>query len=99
MWVTGVQTCALPICNDGDPTVLQPIGSGIGHIAMRARRLGVDPLLVLVAINYGRKPGELKSASVFMDVPSDELPEKPIAISRHIAGHLQEAVNRAVELY
>ena len=34
-------------CNDVDPTQVQPIGSGIGHIAFRAHKLGVDPAQML----------------------------------------------------
>jgi 1-acyl-sn-glycerol-3-phosphate acyltransferase len=86
-------------CNDGDPRLLQPVSSGIGHIAVRARALGVDPALVVIGFHYGPDAGTLKSASVYIDVPEEPLPEKPIQISRLVAEKLQGAVDRSVELY
>ncbi|MBY6436676.1 1-acyl-sn-glycerol-3-phosphate acyltransferase [Rhodococcus kroppenstedtii] len=86
-------------CNEGDPTVLQHVGSGIGHIVARARAKGVDPTLVVMGLHYGPPPGRYRGASVHIDVPDLTLPEKPITIARTVAEYLQVAVELSVSEY
>lgn len=86
-------------CNDGDPAVLQHVGSGVGHIIARARARGVEPKLVVMGLHYGPPPGKYRSASVHIDVPEIDLPDKPVSISRTVAEHLQVAVELSVRQY
>lgn len=86
-------------CNEGDPRTLQHVGSGIGHIAKRARAKGIEPRLVLMGLNYGPPPGKYRGASVYLDVYEGELPDKPMAYARVVAERLQVAVDRAVRMY
>ncbi|MGN7134818.1 lysophospholipid acyltransferase family protein [Rhodococcoides corynebacterioides] len=86
-------------CNDGDPAVLQHVGSGIGHIIARARAKDVDPTLVVMGLHYGPPPGRFRGASVHIDVPDLTLPEKPITIARTVAEYLQVAVELSVSEY
>ncbi|EME16648.1 lysophospholipid acyltransferase family protein [Rhodococcus triatomae] len=81
-------------CNVGDPTRLQAVGSGVGHITSRAIRLGVTPALLHMGISYG---GDTKGASVYFAAPVTDLPDKPAAITRLVHERLQEAVDGAVE--
>ncbi|MBY6367729.1 lysophospholipid acyltransferase family protein [Rhodococcoides corynebacterioides] len=86
-------------CNEGCPAVLQHVGSGIGHIVVRARAKGIEPTLVVMGLHYGPPPGRFRSASVHIDVPDLTLPEKPITIARTVAEYLQVAVELAVSEY
>ncbi|MBM7416486.1 MULTISPECIES: 1-acyl-sn-glycerol-3-phosphate acyltransferase [Nocardiaceae] len=86
-------------CNEGDPTVLQHVGSGIGHIVTRARTRGVEPRLVVMGLHYGPPPGRYRSASVHIDVPDIVLPDKPVSIARTVAEYLQVAVELSVRQY
>lgn len=86
-------------CNDGDPAVLQHVGSGIGHIVSRARTRGVEPKLVVMGLHYGPPPGKYTGASVHIDVPDIDLPDKPVSISRTVAEYLQVAVELSVREY
>ncbi|GAA5045737.1 lysophospholipid acyltransferase family protein [Nocardia callitridis] len=94
-------------CNDIDPTQVQPVGSGIGHIAFRAQKLGVEPVLVSMALSYGQRPDpsvsptkeEARSASFYFGVPVAELPSKPGEIARLVRTDLQRALDGAVAAY
>ncbi|NIL77001.1 1-acyl-sn-glycerol-3-phosphate acyltransferase [Rhodococcus sp. B10] len=86
-------------CNLEDPTQVQKVGSGIGHIAVRARKLGVEPILVCIGLSYGPESTKLKSASVYIDAPIRDLPDKPIDIARVVSTGLQKAVDGAVAAY
>ncbi|CAM4422843.1 lysophospholipid acyltransferase family protein [Nocardia ninae] len=94
-------------CNEVDPTQVQPVGSGIGHIAFRAMKLGVEPVLVSMGLSYGRRldptvqpnKEEAKSASFYFGKPITELPNKPGDIARLVRADLQQALDGAVAAY
>ncbi|MGW0040281.1 lysophospholipid acyltransferase family protein [Rhodococcus sp. NPDC003348] len=90
-------------CNEGDPTQLQAVGSGVGHITSRAVRLGVAPVLVHMGISYGGtgegRTDNVRGASIYFDTPVTDLPEKPAAIARLVHDRLQDAVDGAVARY
>jgi len=86
-------------CNLEDPTKVQHVGSGLGHIVARARERGVEPVLVCVGLSYGPGSERLKSASVYIDNPITELPAKPIAITRVVTDGMQKALDGAVAAY
>lgn len=86
-------------CNLEDETKVQHVGSGIGHIASRAGKLGVKPALLCIGLSYGPGSSKLKSASVYMDQPITDLPEKPIEFARLVAENLQRALDGAVAAY
>ncbi len=85
-------------CNETDPTRVQAVGSGIGHIAHRAVKLGVQPAFVFMGLSYG--PGEsVKSASYYIDVPATDFPDKPGAIAKFVRERMQDALDGAVKNY
>ncbi|MEV0948058.1 lysophospholipid acyltransferase family protein [Rhodococcus sp. NPDC049939] len=91
-------------CNEEDPTQLQLINSGIGHIAKRAVDRGVSPVLLSVGISYGpdaQGPDteNVKSASVYIGQPFPDLPSRPMDIARVVQKDLQSAVDGAVAAY
>ncbi|PXX65480.1 acyltransferase-like protein [Nocardia tenerifensis] len=94
-------------CNEVDPAQVQPVGSGIGHIAFRAMKLGVEPVLVSMGLSYGPRADpavqptkeEAKSASFYFGVPITELPSKPAEIARLVRADLQRALDGAVAAY
>ncbi|WP_433196689.1 lysophospholipid acyltransferase family protein [Nocardia sp. CA-107356] len=94
-------------CNEVDHTEVQSVGSGIGHIAFRAMKLGAEPVLVSMALSYGPRPDptlpvtkeEAKAASVYFGVPITELPAKPAEIARLVRTDLQQALDGAVHAY
>ncbi|MFD6155236.1 lysophospholipid acyltransferase family protein [Nocardia sp. NPDC060256] len=94
-------------CNEVDPTQVQPVGSGIGHIAFRAMKLGVEPVLVSMGLSYGPRADptvqpdkeQAKSASFYFGVPITELPSKPGDIARLVRTDLQQALDGAVAAY
>ncbi|WP_433681488.1 lysophospholipid acyltransferase family protein [Nocardia sp. CA-119907] len=94
-------------CNEIDHTEVQPVGSGIGHIAFRAMKLGAQPVLVSMALSYGPRADptvpvtkeEAKAASVYFGVPITELPAKPAEIARLVRTDLQQALDGAVAAY
>ncbi|WP_280329521.1 lysophospholipid acyltransferase family protein [Nocardia wallacei] len=94
-------------CNDVDPTRVQAVGSGIGHIAFRAMKLGARPALVSLGLSYGPRPDptveptaeEVKSASFHFGVPVPELPARPAEIARVVREQLQLALDGAVAAY
>lgn len=86
-------------CNLEDPSVIQHVGSGIGHIAVRARAAGVEPVLVCIGLSYGPGKANLKSASVYIDDAITDLPEKPIDITRVVAAGMQKALDGAIAAY
>ncbi|CAB4936005.1 unannotated protein [freshwater metagenome] len=86
-------------CNLEDPTTVQHVGSGIGHIAMRARKLAVEPTLICIGLSYGPGSAKVKQASVYFDTPITDLPQKPIDITRVVAEGMQKALDGAVAAY
>ncbi|MBH0778673.1 lysophospholipid acyltransferase family protein [Nocardia bovistercoris] len=94
-------------CNDVDPTQVQAVGSGIGHIAFRAMKLGVAPALVSLGLSYGPRADpaveptkeEAKSALFYLGNPVAELPAKPADIARLVRADLQIALDGAVANY
>ena len=85
--------------NDVDPTQVQPVGSGIGHIAARAMKLGVEPTMVYVGLSYGPTQESFTSASFFIDMPQSDLPTKPMDITRAVTRGMQRALDEAVARY
>ncbi|GAB4589774.1 lysophospholipid acyltransferase family protein [Nocardia sp. IFM 10818] len=93
-------------CNDVDHTRIQTVGTGIGHIAFRAKKLGANPVLVSLGLSYGpRDPKvepskeEATSASFYFGAPVAELPTKPAEITRVVRDELQTALDGAVKAY
>ncbi|MEV6431383.1 1-acyl-sn-glycerol-3-phosphate acyltransferase [Nocardia sp. NPDC051463] len=94
-------------CNDVDQTQVQAVGSGIGHIAFRAMKLGAVPALVSMGLSYGTRPDpsiavtkeEAKSASFYFGLPITELPARPAEIARLVHTDLQRALDGAVAAY
>lgn len=85
-------------CNLEDPSQVQKVGSGVGHIIVRARKLGVEPVLICIGLSYG--PGtSFKSASVYIDEPITSLPTKPMDIARVVADKMQKSLDGAVAAY
>ncbi|NNH74442.1 1-acyl-sn-glycerol-3-phosphate acyltransferase [Nocardia uniformis] len=93
-------------CNNVDPTQVQSVGSGIGHIGFRAMKLGAQPVLVSLGLSYGPRTDptvepskeEAKSASFYFGVPV-ELPARPAEIARLVRAELQTALDGAVAAY
>ena len=81
------------------PPAVHHVGSGIGHIAMRARKLGVEPTLICIGLSYGPGSAKVKQASVYFDTPITDLPQKPIDITRVVAEGMQKALDGAVAAY
>lgn len=94
-------------CNDVDPAQVQPIGTGIGHIAFRTAKLGVRPVLLTLGLSYGPRPDpaveptkdEAKGASFHFGMPRTELPARPAEITRVVRADLQQALDGAVAAY
>ncbi|MBF6213492.1 1-acyl-sn-glycerol-3-phosphate acyltransferase [Nocardia puris] len=94
-------------CNDVDPTQVQAIGSGIGHIAFRTMKLDVQPALVCLGLSYGPRADpaieptkeEAVSASFYFRPPITDLPAKPAEIARLVRTDLQLALDGAVAAY
>lgn len=79
-------------CNDGDPARIRQINSGVGHIAVKARKLGSEPALLALGISYHPD----RPADVFVACPVAELPTTPMNITRTVAAEMQAAVDGAV---
>jgi 1-acyl-sn-glycerol-3-phosphate acyltransferase len=94
-------------CNDVDPTQVQAVGSGVGHIAFRAMKLGVRPVLVSLGLSYGPRADpaveptktDAVSASFHFGVPVPELPARPADIARLVRTELQQAMDGANAAY
>lgn len=94
-------------CNTVDPTQVQAVGSGIGHIAFRAAKLGGPPALVSLALSYGPRADpaieptkeEALSASFYFGNPITELPTRPADIARLARTDLQLALDGAIANY
>ncbi|KAA0019405.1 lysophospholipid acyltransferase family protein [Antrihabitans cavernicola] len=85
-------------CNLEDPTRVQAVGSGIGHVTSRSMKLGVRPALIFLGLSYG--PGETTTgASMFFDSPVVDIPDRPGEITRLVRARMQDALDRAVENY
>ncbi|RDI33813.1 acyltransferase-like protein [Rhodococcus sp. AG1013] len=80
-------------CNDVDPSRVQKINSGIGHIAVKARKLGSAPALLSLGIRY--RPGGV--ADVYISSPVLDLPTTPMDITRVVAADMQAAVDGAFD--
>ncbi|MEU6558513.1 1-acyl-sn-glycerol-3-phosphate acyltransferase [Nocardia nova] len=79
-------------CNETDPARVQVVGTGIGHIAARARKAGAAPVFVFLGLTYdtgGR-------ATFFIDRPLADFPERPAQITRAVAARMQEALDGAI---
>ena len=79
-------------CNDGDPARIRQINSGVGHIAVKARKLGSEPALLALGISYHPD----RPSDVFVACPVAELPTTPMNITRTVAAEMQAAVDGAV---
>ncbi len=86
-------------CNETDPTKVQTVGSGIGHITSRAIKLGVNPAMVYIGLSYGPSQDSVKSASFFIDTPVTDLPVRPAEITREVVRGMQQALDGAVANY
>ncbi|RMI33420.1 lysophospholipid acyltransferase family protein [Nocardia stercoris] len=106
---TGDHVAVFPegTCNEVDPARVQSIGSGIGHIAFRATKLGAPPALLCLGISYGPRPdptvepteAEVRSAAFYFRTPVLTLPQRPADIARLTAAELQLAVDGATAAY
>lgn len=81
-------------CNLEDPTTVAPIGSGVAHIAVRAKNAGCRVALVNMGLSYqgvgSRKP------LVIMGTPTELEPRaRPAAVARQIRLDLQRVVDLA----
>lgn len=82
-------------CNEGDPTQVQRLGTGIGHIAHRALRNDVEVWMVSAGIAYpsgGGRPVVALGDPVDLRAQRDET---PAAVTRWIQRDLQRAVDDA----
>ncbi|MFW0790656.1 1-acyl-sn-glycerol-3-phosphate acyltransferase [Gordonia sp. CPCC 205333] len=85
-------------CNPDDPALIQKLGSGVGHIATRATKLGASPWLLSIGISYrdidgvGPRPLTVINTAVRM---SDAGLTTPASVTRHIAADLQATVDLA----
>ncbi|MGW0178589.1 lysophospholipid acyltransferase family protein [Nocardia sp. NPDC003345] len=94
-------------CNDVDQARVQPVGTGIGHIAFRAGKLAAAPALVCLGLSYGKRTDpaaeptkeEVRSASFHFAMPRTELPARPAEITRVVKEDLQRALDGAVAAY
>ena len=86
-------------CNVVDPTRVQGVGSGIGHITSRALKLGVEPALVFIGLSYGPTRESTREASVYFTEPVTDIPVRPGDITRLVHAQMQDALDRAVESY
>jgi 1-acyl-sn-glycerol-3-phosphate acyltransferase len=90
-------------CNETDPLRVQAVGSGVGHIAFRAMKLGVQPAALFIGLSYGPTLGPdkegVKSASFYVDVPVTTLPGRPNEITQVFRTGMQQALDGAVAHY
>ncbi|WP_137725258.1 lysophospholipid acyltransferase family protein [Prescottella subtropica] len=82
-------------CNDGDPRRIQRLGTGVGHIAVKARKLGTAPALLPIGIGYGPDPAARGAAGVYVGDPVLDLPTTPMDITRVVSERMQAAVDEA----
>ncbi|MFT4088316.1 MAG: 1-acyl-sn-glycerol-3-phosphate acyltransferase [Gordonia sp. (in: high G+C Gram-positive bacteria)] len=83
-------------CNPGDPAQLQPLGSGMGHIALGALKNGQPVSLISVGIAYRDETARGASVSISEPVEFDEAARKSAsAATRFAAAELQAAVDDA----
>ncbi|MCZ4579599.1 MULTISPECIES: lysophospholipid acyltransferase family protein [Gordonia] len=82
-------------CNEGDVTRLQKLGTGIGHIAYRALKAGVDVSLVSAGIAYPDHGDRVRPRVTFGEpvVLAGFKDETPAALTRIIQGDLQGVVD------
>ncbi|EGD56242.1 lysophospholipid acyltransferase family protein [Gordonia neofelifaecis] len=82
-------------CNPDDPRLLQKVSSGVGHIAVGARKAGSSPWLVCAGIAYPDVDG--RPVVVFsrpIDLTS-EVAGTPAQATRLVTGELQRSVTAA----
>lgn len=85
-------------CNKEDPARVQKLGSGVGHIATRAAKLGVSPWLVSIGIAYRDGEATPRRPLAVINTPvrmADAGLTTPAAVTRHIAADLQSTVDLA----
>lgn len=91
-------------CNLEDPAKVQSVGSGVGHIAFRAMKLGVEPAALFVGLSYGPdrlnpdKEG-VRGASFYFHEPATKLPGKPNEITQVFREGMQVALDGAAARY
>lgn len=86
-------------CNETDPTRVQPLGSGIGHIVHAADKEGFAPVLAYLGLTYGNAPASYRSPTFFFDTPARILPDDPEAIVRSVSVGMQKALDGAIALH
>lgn len=90
-------------CNETDPAAVQAVGSGVGHIAFKAMKLGVEPVALCVGLSYGPRltPDKygVRSASFYLDTPVTKLPSKPAEITTVFRVGMQKALDGAIARY
>ncbi|MFF0454058.1 1-acyl-sn-glycerol-3-phosphate acyltransferase [Nocardia africana] len=79
-------------CNETDPSRVQTIGTGIGHIAARARKAGAAPVFVFLGLTYGPDG----RATFYLDEPLPDFPERPAEITRVVGARMQRALDGAI---
>lgn len=79
-------------CNDTDPARVQPVGTGVGHIAARARKAGAAPAFAFLGLSYGTSG----RATFHLGLPLVDFPERPAQITRTVATRMQQALDNAV---
>lgn len=83
-------------CNEGDPARLQPLGSGIGHIALGAIKAGQPVSLVSIGMAYRDATAQHASVSISEPVEFDaQARRSAAAATRFVATRLQDSVDRA----
>lgn len=85
-------------CNPDDPARLQKLGSGVGHIAIRAAKLDAAPWLLSIAMTYRDGGATPQRPLVVVNTPirmSDADLATPAAVTRHIAADLQATLDLA----
>ncbi|MGZ8178125.1 lysophospholipid acyltransferase family protein [Williamsia sp. SKLECPSW1] len=90
-------------CNTGDPARLQKMSSGVGHIAVRARNLGVaTPVLVTIGLAYPQQTGSRRHSRPVVVIGEPlrldaERAPSAAAVTRLVTERLQEVVTDAHE--
>ncbi|HEY9316048.1 lysophospholipid acyltransferase family protein [Williamsia sp.] len=81
-------------CNLDDPTIVAPVGSGVAHIAVRAKNAGCRVALVNVGLSY--PDDSHRKALVVMGTPIElDAGARPAAVARQIRLDLQRVVDLA----
>ncbi len=84
-------------CNTGDPARLQKVSSGVGHIAMQARKAGAStPVLIPIGLAYpppatGRRPRPTVTLGEPVVLDAERTPSAA-AVTRLVTARLQDVV-------